>query len=516
MTPEEELTEFLGALGAAADAGFDEALPLHVARAPGRLDVMGGMADYSGSNVLQLPIRPGCWCATQVRPSGAGGATFRAVTIGQGGVRPFACPLGDVVTADRGAARAALLAHCEAWRAASEAEGLGAPGGGLTPLWGAYLGGALHEVAAEGARAAPGAWAAGPVARGGHDVCLAVWSRVPVGKGVASSAAVEAAAAFSLAACLGVDATPFRKALLSYFVETRVVGVPCGVMDQMAVSLGRADHLLSLLCQPREEGSEECAQVNGWVPVPRALAFVGIDTGVHHSVGGGEFLAARVGAFMGLAILNAEGRGGRASCLANVHGDEDFSALFPDTLTGRQFRERYGELPDPVTRGSVRDDGVYPVRSAALHGILEPRRVDEFRRALERIQAGGGGGEPDGADLARLSGILRESHLSYNACGLGWPEADAVSRLVRERAAAAGHACLLGCRISGGGCGGTLVVMARAGAPGELDAAVAWLLGEYERETGRAGAAVLGSSDGAASFGAAVAVCDAGRGWRRA
>ena len=30
--------------------------PLIVARAPGRLDVMGGIADYSGSLVLQLPL----------------------------------------------------------------------------------------------------------------------------------------------------------------------------------------------------------------------------------------------------------------------------------------------------------------------------------------------------------------------------------------------------------------------------------------------------------------------------
>jgi len=30
--------------------------PVVIARAPGRLDVMGGIADYSGSLVLQLPL----------------------------------------------------------------------------------------------------------------------------------------------------------------------------------------------------------------------------------------------------------------------------------------------------------------------------------------------------------------------------------------------------------------------------------------------------------------------------
>ena len=42
---------------AAVRSLFDPKTPLAVGRAPGRLDVMGGIADYSGSLVLQLPIR---------------------------------------------------------------------------------------------------------------------------------------------------------------------------------------------------------------------------------------------------------------------------------------------------------------------------------------------------------------------------------------------------------------------------------------------------------------------------
>ena len=37
-------------------AAGDHAAPVFVARAPGRLDVMGGIADYSGALVLQWPI----------------------------------------------------------------------------------------------------------------------------------------------------------------------------------------------------------------------------------------------------------------------------------------------------------------------------------------------------------------------------------------------------------------------------------------------------------------------------
>ena len=42
-----------------------------VSRAPGRLDVMGGIADYSGSLVLQMPIAPACHVAAQKHPPDA-------------------------------------------------------------------------------------------------------------------------------------------------------------------------------------------------------------------------------------------------------------------------------------------------------------------------------------------------------------------------------------------------------------------------------------------------------------
>ena len=45
--------------------------PIHIARAPGRLDVMGGIADYSGSLVLQLPIAEAAIASVQQTDDGA-------------------------------------------------------------------------------------------------------------------------------------------------------------------------------------------------------------------------------------------------------------------------------------------------------------------------------------------------------------------------------------------------------------------------------------------------------------
>ena len=39
-----------------AALGFDTKYPIHIASSPGRLDVIGGIADYSGSRVIQMPL----------------------------------------------------------------------------------------------------------------------------------------------------------------------------------------------------------------------------------------------------------------------------------------------------------------------------------------------------------------------------------------------------------------------------------------------------------------------------
>src|ERR1051325_3330657 len=64
-----EFVETLGALDAHESAElralFDARADILIARAPGRLDVMGGIADYSGSLVLELPLAEATLVALQ-------------------------------------------------------------------------------------------------------------------------------------------------------------------------------------------------------------------------------------------------------------------------------------------------------------------------------------------------------------------------------------------------------------------------------------------------------------------
>ena len=462
--------ETLNTLGAHPDAAlsglFDPRAEVFVARAPGRLDVMGGIADYSGSLVLELPIAE----ATLVALQKDEGRRLRVFTLSgeaHGGSH-FEMPLADF-------------------------EGEEGPVGyeeareyfGRDPArhWAAYVAGVFLVLMRErGVSFDQGAR-------------VLVSSRVPLGKGVSSSAALEVASMSAVAAGFRLDLDARELALLCQRVENLVVGAPCGVMDQMTSACGEEGRLLALLCQP--------AELLGTIALPGELSVWGLDSGVRHSVGGGDYGSVRVGAFMGyriiaeLAGLKAEPGAGTVSIedarwggyLANLSPSEfeqGFAARLPERLKGAEFLERYAGTTDRVTR--VDPARTYPVRVAAAHAVYEHFRV----RAFAELLAGGGVAGRRRWEL--LGELMYQSHASYSACGLGSPGTDRLVELVRGAGAGAD---LYGAKITGGGSGGTVAVLGRRGA----DAEVAEVARRYAEETGRVPHLFGGSSPGASSFG---------------
>jgi galactokinase len=73
-----------------------------------------------------------------------------------------------------------------------------------------------------------------------------VTSRVPIGAGLSSSAALEVAALRALRSWRQINLSDVRVAELAQRAEIEFAGVRCGIMDQMAASLGDVDHLLFL------------------------------------------------------------------------------------------------------------------------------------------------------------------------------------------------------------------------------------------------------------------------------
>jgi L-arabinokinase len=461
-----------------AVAGFlDLDAPLTVGRAPGRLDVMGGIADYSGSLVLELPLARATWAVVQATDDGRcevaslGAPSGRATPTGAAAsARHFAVDFAHLRTGD--------LTTPEALRSFFSVRG--------SDAWAAYLLGVVHFcLHRTGHQADPRAAAPATPAPGGatsrDGLRILVTSEVPEGKGVASSAALEVAAMSALASAWQIPIEPTALALACQWVENHVVGAPCGVMDQMTSALGEADALLRLRCQP--------AEVEGHVAIPSGYRFYGIDSGIRHAVSGASYGTVRTAAFMGRALLRAADPDGvPGGYLANVTPaafDGSFADRLPERMRGCDFLRAHPEgTGDPVT--TVDPDREYPVRAATLHPIRENARVERFAELLAEL--------PD-ADAAREMGeAMVASHESYGECGLGSDGTDRLVEMVMEAGPARG---VYGAKITGGGNGGTVAVFGTTAAAATVRAIAA----RYREETGRSAEVFDGSGPGAAASG---------------
>ena len=289
-----------------------------VARAPGRLDVMGGIADYSGSLVLELPLDVATWVAAQ-EDDASDAIVIETEAAAEGHpARRASIPLAELLPSeplDYGRARALLT-------------------GDPTRAWSAYVAGALVVLA-------PPARAAAAARRARADR-----SEVPIGKGVSSSAALDVAAFETLAALADVTVDDRQLALAAQMVENLVVGAPCGVMDQMTAACGRRDHLLALLCQP--------AEIVDHLPLPPGLEVHGIDSGIRHAVAGADYGSVRAAAFMGYRIVAAAaGLTARATGEGRVAIDDQiydgYLANVPPAVWRRRFRDAVPERIDGAT-----------------------------------------------------------------------------------------------------------------------------------------------------------------------
>jgi galactokinase len=411
---------------------------LYIARAPARLDVMGGIADYSGARVLELPLA----CATSAL------------------VQPQSARHCDIVTrrGDRWDLFSINLPLAEpdelaSWFRRHEAE-----------RWAGYVVGVVQAIAAR-SRAAGG-------------LRILIDSSVPEGRGVASSAALEVAVATAVAASCEIEISATELAALCQRVENHVVGAPCGIMDQMTSACGKQDRLLQLRCQP--------GTIEGYIDVPSGYRFYGIDSGISHAVSGADYGTVRTAAFMGLQIITTATEW-RGEYLANLTPAEfaRFAPSLPQEMTGAEFLERYGGITDTATQ--VSPERRYPVRQAAQHPVGEQERVDRFAKLLGALTHDPGVG-------TELGQLMYRSHQSYTACGLS---SDGTDRLMELVQAAGPERGLFGAKITGGGSGGTVAVLGTIDAEGVIRD----LAARYAAETGRAASVFTGSAPGAAETG---------------
>jgi galactokinase len=262
--------------------------------APGRVNLIGDHTDYTGGLVL-----------------------------------PMAIQLGTTLTGFRRGARVRL-------QSSDDAEATDVPidvedPATVSPAWARYVAGVVSEV-----RPASGL-------RG------TVSTTLPIGSGLSSSAALELAVALALGAD---DADPLALAQLCQRAEHRASGVPCGIMDQLAIAAGVEGHALLIDCHTLHIDA---------VAVPDGAAVIVVDSGQSRELASSAYAERR------------------AQCEAAEALIGPLRAAVPADIV---------EIGDRV------------VRRRACHVMTENERVVGFARAL---RAG---------DLATAGALMVESHRS--------------------------------------------------------------------------------------------------------
>jgi L-arabinokinase len=375
--------------------------------APGRLDFLGGVADYSGSLVLEMPTQ--VQTSVTLAPEKIKYARFASATLV---AELDLAPLAELVARE--------AAPCEFQAHLNEIN---------FPHWARYPLGSFIILALR-ARWFPDS-----------GFFLQISSTVPEGQGLSSSAALEIATlrAFNQAAALGFSAIELAR--MGQEAENLIVGASCGLMDQLASSCGRPGELLPILCRPDT--------LHDPLPLPKGLVIAGWPSGVKHRVGASPYATARAAAFMGKRILETVS-GERWNHVSEITPAR-FSALessLPSLMTGAEFLSLYKDTDDPLTR--LDPDRSYPVRAATRFPIEENARAHRACEIFSNYAA-----DPK-SGACELRSILKSSHDGYGAMGLGSVETDAfLDRLLSEPLGSG----LIGGRISGGGSGGTVVVL---------------------------------------------------------
>ena len=436
------------------ESGFEKSGRVVITRAPARLDVMGGIADYCGAHVAALTLEHGAVVGCQIREGGQ----LRALSLG---VDNHAL-LGLQISVDDFYDRGQLKSYNQIRQLFAR---------NPKTAWAAYVLGGFYVLLKEGR-----------IKRFPHGATLAIKSSIPIRAGIASSAAIEVAALAATNAVYELEMDAKEIARVGQIVESRVVGMPCGPMDQITSASGERGTILSIHCQSDP--------VLGTVSLPFRTRVIGIHSKVKRP-SNAAYIDARTAAFMGLTILQRELdiETLRDNYLCNLTVQEfrrKYRSYLPARMKGQHFLNRYGGTVDSATE--VNPEKTYHVRSRVEHPIYEHARVGKFFRCIKDAAA-----DTDHVKthLANAGRLMYASHWSYRyRVGLGSPQVEQIVNSVRKIGIPGGF---YGARITSGGGGGTVAVLCH----GNISSGLIQILAAYKLAWGLEAEVFYGTALGA-------------------
>ena len=262
--------------------------------------------------------------------------------------------------------------------------------------------------------------------RGFHvdGVDIFVASNVPIGKGLSSSASLEVALARALRQSFSLALNDVQLAMIAHRAETAFVGAPVGIMDQMVCSLG--DRSTGLFIDTRATSFER-------VLLPPSIELGVIDSGIAHSHATGEYTTRRRECVEAAALLSV-------------------AELRDLTVDDLRTIER---LPEPLNR-------------RARHVVTENARVLSAVEALRHD------------DPVALGRLFLESHASMrDDFDVSLPDIDLLVEI------AAHTPRTYGARLTGGGFGGSIVMLCEHGSAADATRAAARTYGAVSKHVGQ-------------------------------
>ncbi|MYS36089.1 galactokinase [Streptomyces sp. KhCrAH-43] len=280
-------------------------------------------------------------------------------------------------------------------------------------------------------------WAAYPAGvvwalrEAGHKITgadIQLTSTVPTGAGLSSSAALEVVTGLALNDLFGLGLDAAELAVIAQRAENAFVGVPCGVMDQMASACCTEGHALHL--DTRDLGRRQ-------VPFDLAahgLRLLVVDTRVKHALGDGAYAERRAGCEEGARLLGIgtlrdlpyEELDAALGRLAEAGADESVVRYVRHVVGDNQRVEQVIALLDA---GDVRAAG--PVLTAGHHSLRDDLRVScvELDLVVDAANAAGAlGARMTGGGFGGSAIVLVEE-----------AQADTVTKSVLEAFTSAGY-----------------------------------------------------------------------------
>lgn len=287
---------------------YFDSFPAHIARAPGRVNLLGEHVDYNDGFVLPAAIDRATYIAFS--PADSNRTALWAVDLNE-----------------------RALFSLETLAAKTQLDG------SPLPEWARYPAGVAWALSEE------------HLAVRGMKAVFA--SEVPRGAGLSSSASVELAFAVAWMTLGGWEINPMKLALLCQRAENEYVGVNCGIMDQFTSACGEEDRLLFLDCRSLEYKS---------LPLPEQAGIVIADTSVRRALKASAYNERRAACQQALRLLKQDLPAIKALRDVSLSDFNRLSAKLPDEIEKRARHvveeiERTHRAASSLENGNVTEFG---------------------------------------------------------------------------------------------------------------------------------------------------------------